>query len=500
VTVIEPLRPAVSPVPLTTLGFFAPGAATGVTLDSRSVRPGDVYVALTGSRTHGARFAAGAVAQGAVAILTDEAGAEQARATGVPVLVDPVPRLRMAEIAAEVYGRPADRLRMLGVTGTNGKTSTVALLEEGLCAAGTVAGSIGTLGFRVAGRQLPTSRTTITTPESPDLQALLAAMEQRGAQAVAMEVSSHALAQDRVAPIVFDVAGFTMLGRDHLEYHHTMEEYFAAKARLFDPARSRHQVIDADDPWGRRLIAHVRALGGDPLTTGAGADADFRIVGHRVAAPPTTVVDLATPAGRIAFPLALPGEFNVRNATIAVAMLTTLGVDVAAALPGISAAQVPGRMQRVVLEDGSPNVVVDFAHTPEAIEASLRALPGRIVAVVGGGGDRDSAKRGPMGAAAARYADVVVVTDDNPRTEDPAGIRAAILEGARHESDTTGRGVRVIECGDRRAAIALALDEAAPGDWVAILGKGHEQGQTVGTEVIPFDDVTVVREAWNKGN
>jgi UDP-N-acetylmuramoyl-L-alanyl-D-glutamate--2,6-diaminopimelate ligase len=476
----------------------APGRVTGVTLDSRAVVAGDLYVALPGARTHGAEFASQAAAAGAVAVLTDPTGAVAAAGAGVPVIVTESPRAEMARIAADVYGRPGERLALYGVTGTNGKTSTAVLLEAGLTAAGIPAASIGTLGLRVSGTAWPMSRTTITTPEAPDLQGLLAAMAELGVTAVAMEVSSHALAQNRVAELTFDVAGFTMLGRDHLDYHHTMEEYFQAKARLFLGGRSRRQVVSVDDDWGRRLADAVRDQGRDVVTTGAAPDADYRIV--EWAADQTsggTTARLSTPRGPLDLRLAVPGEFNVRNAAIAVAMLAEGGVDTEAAVPGIAAAQIPGRMQRVPLQGAAPRVVVDFAHTPEAVAAALRSLSGRVIAVVGSGGDRDPAKRGPMGAAAARHADVVIVTDDNPRTEDPAAIRASVVAGARQEASGLSRRVDVREQGGRRKAIALALDQARPGDWVAILGKGHEQGQTIGTDVIPFDDVTVVRTVWD---
>lgn len=473
---------------------------TGVTLDSRDVLPGDLYVALPGAKTHGAGFALEGVRAGAVAILTDPSGAEQCAEAGVPVIVRERPRLDMAHIAADVYGNPAQRLALYGITGTNGKTSTMCLVEAGLVAAGVVTGSIGTLGFRVAGQDLSASRTTITTPESPDLHALLAVMVERGAEAVVMEVSSHALALDRVEGLIFDVAGFTMLGRDHLEYHRTMEAYFAAKARLFVDGHSRTQVISIDDEWGRRLRDRVRDSGATPVTTGFAADAGYRIEEWETDADSgTSKVTIDAPDGPLEVGLALPGEFNVRNVTTAVAMIRAGGVDLAAALPGIQVAQIRGRMQRVPLAGSAPRVIVDFAHTPEAVAAALRSLPGRVLVVVGSGGDRDPAKRGPIGAAAARFADVVIVTDDNPRTEDPASIRAAVVAGAREEVAGGDRSVEVIEQEGRRNAIALALERAMPGDWVAILGKGHEQGQTVGTSVIPFDDVTVAQTVWDRG-
>lgn len=491
------LRPSCPGIALASVTGVAGPVVTGVSLDSRSVVPGDLYVALPGARAHGSQFAAAAVAAGAVAILTDPAGEAQCRATGVTVVVDPDPRVRMAHIAADVYGRPGDRLTMFGITGTNGKTSTAFLVEAGLQAAGLTVGNLGTVGFRLAGQDLPSNRTTVTTPESPELQALLAVMAERGADAVVMEVSSHALAFDRVEALEFAVAGFTMLGRDHLDYHETMSAYFDAKARLFSRQRSRVAVINADDEWGRLLLRRVRSAGGAAVTTGTGRDATYRLVSWETDEHGVSSVHAATPSGPVEFTVSMLGEFNVRNALTALAMIEQAGVDLAAALPGIAAAQVPGRMQRVRLPGAAPHVVVDFAHTPEAISAALAALPGRRIAVFGCGGERDAEKRPLMGEAAAMGADLVIVTDDNPRGEDPAAIRAAALAGARSGAAPRGRAREVMEVADRGAAIGIALESAAPGDWVAVLGKGHEQGQTVGQEIIPFDDVAAVTAAWN---
>lgn len=489
------LRPSVTPG--TSLAALVPGAAdvpvTGVTLDSRGVRPGDLYVALPGHATHGARFADQAVASGAVAVLTDPAGAALLEGFGVPVAAVADPRAEMARVAAEVYGRPAERFALYGVTGTTGKTSTTFLLAAALAAAGHRVGTIGTIGFAVDGRQLASPRTTVTTPESPDLQALLAYLAEQGADAVAMEVSSHALALHRVDELVFDVAAFTNLGRDHLDFHATQEDYFQAKASLFRDGRCRAAVVNTDDEYGRRLAAELRAGGVRMVTTGT--DGDYRPLGRELSADGTSLVRLGTPAGEREFRLGLLGEFNVRNAATAVAMLDLAGVDLDAALPGFATAFVPGRMQRVDLGEDAPGVVVDFAHTPEAVAAALQALPpGRRIAVLGCGGDRDQAKRGPMGAAAAAGASVVVVTDDNPRSEPPGAIRAAVLAGAREAA--TGTGAEVIDGGARADAIRLALDLAGPGDWVALLGKGHETGQQVADRTIPFDDVAQAAQAW----
>ena len=481
----------------TLLSAILPGAAdvpvTGVSLDSRAIRPGDLYVALPGQATHGARFAAQAVAAGAAAVLTDAAGVGLLAGLGVPVVVVDDPRSRMAGLAAEVYGRPGERLALYGVTGTAGKTSTTFLLAAGLTAAGQRVGTIGTIGFALAGEQLVSGRTTVTTPESPDLQALLAFLVEHGADAVAMEVSSHALALNRVEGLVFDVAGFTNLGRDHLDFHADQEDYFQAKASLFRDGRCRTAVVNIDDPYGVRLAEELRA-GNVPLVT-TGAAGDYRPLAIDLAADGSSSVRLGTPAGERSFALGLLGEFNLRNAATAVAMLDVGGVDLDRAVPGFAEAFVPGRMQRVDLGAGAPGVVVDFAHTPEAVAAALEALPpGRRIAVLGCGGDRDQAKRGPMGAAAANGASVVVVTDDNPRSEAPEAIRAAVLAGAREAAATSG--ARVVDGGARADAIRLALRLSEPGDWVAVLGKGHETGQELADRRVPFDDVVVVSRTW----
>ncbi len=473
---------------------------TGLSVDSRLIRPGDAYVALAGTRTHGIRFAAAALAAGAVVVLTDPDGAADPAAVGLPVAAVSSPRTVMAHWAAEVYGRPAERLTMYGVTGTNGKTTTAALLAAGLAGAGHLAGTIGTLGFRIGDRILDGARTTITTPESVDLHALLAVMRESGADSVAMEVSSHAMVFQRAEAVPFAVAGFTNLGRDHLDFHHTMEAYFRAKAGLFTPDHTAAAVISVDDEWGVRLAAEARTrLPRVETTSFTDPSADW----YTPSVTPTeggSRVDLVHAGRTISFSLGMPGVFNARNAVTCAAMLAVTGVDLDAALPALASARVPGRMQIVTLDGPAPLVVVDFAHTPQAVASALRTLredPGRrrLLAVLGCGGDRDRAKRGPMGEAAARSADVVVVTDDNPRTEAPASIRAQVLDGARRVA-AERPGVDVLDGGDRASALTTALSMAGPGDTVAVLGKGHEQGQIVGDRVIPFDDVEAVRTAW----
>ena len=469
----------------------------GVTLDSRLVVPGDLYVGLPGRHQHGATFAPGAAGAGAVAVLTDHAGREVAVGSGLPVLVSEDPRTAMAGVAAEVYGRPAEHLTMYGITGTNGKTTTSFLLDAALRAAGHRTGNVGTVGFLLDGRPLAATRTTVTTPESPELQALLAHLREQGADSVVMEVSSHALVLGRADAIVFAVAAFTNFGRDHLDFHGDEESYFAAKALLFTPGRARSAVLNVDDPRGRVLLDQVRATPEMEVRTVSltDPDADYTLRSRRVDPEGSTTVVARAAGHDLGFTVGLAGDFNVRNALTALAMVELAGGDVRAAAAGLAAATVPGRMERVLLGPGAPAVVVDFAHTPQAVTAALQALAGRrCVAVLGCGGDRDPDKRELMGAAAAAAAAVVVVTDDNPRSEDPAAIRAQVLAGAR---GAAGRGVEVRDGGDRRSAIRTALTLAGPGDVVAILGKGHETGQEVAGEVLPFADADVAREVWS---
>ncbi|MBF4160620.1 UDP-N-acetylmuramoyl-L-alanyl-D-glutamate--2,6-diaminopimelate ligase [Nocardioides sp. CBS4Y-1] len=466
---------------------------TGVTLSTRRVRPGDLYAALPGARAHGADFADQALASGAVAVFTDPAGAARLP-SGVPALVVEGPRRLLGALSAEVYGHPATRLTTIGVTGTQGKTTTTRLLEGGLAAAGIASAVVGTVGTRIAGVDVETA---LTTPEAPDLQALFAVMVEQGVQACAMEVSSHALVLGRVDGVVFDLACFLNLGRDHLDFHETVEEYYAAKASLFTSRRARRALVNLDDEHGRRLARETDL----PLTTFslAGAladhDADWWVEQVRPA-PSRTDFTLHGPDALTAeagVPLA--GSFNVSNALAAAASAGEAGLDAAAVAAGIATMPgVPGRLESVH-EGQDFEVVVDYAHKPDAVEAAIGALrpltEGRLIVVLGAGGDRDKGKRPVMGEIAGRLADVLVVTDDNPRTEDPAGIRAAVLAGARGVDDSQRADVR--EVGDRRQAIALALALAATGDIVLIAGKGHETGQQVGEVVHPFDDREVAR-------
>ncbi|WP_338036834.1 UDP-N-acetylmuramoyl-L-alanyl-D-glutamate--2,6-diaminopimelate ligase [Nocardioides albidus] len=460
----------------------------GVTLDSRRVQSGDLYAALPGSRAHGSAFTEQAAAAGAAAVLTDPAGAAEASRSGLPVLVVDDPRQVLGAVAALVYGHPAAALRTVGVTGTQGKTTVTRLLDSGLLAAGVRSAVVGTVGTRIAGEEV---RTALTTPEAPDLHGLFARMRELDVTACAMEVSSHALVMGRVDGVVFDVAVFTNLGRDHLDFHADVEDYFAAKATLFTPEHARLGLVCVDDEHGRRLVD----LAPIPVRTYAvGLDADWTVssVDQR---PDGSRFTVHGPGGlTVSAAVPLAGGFNVANALAAVAAAAEAGFDPQQVADGIArSGGVPGRLERIET-DRDLTVVVDYAHKPDAVDAVLRTLRpvtrGRLIVVIGAGGDRDRGKRPVMGAIAAELADLVVVTDDNPRSEDPAAIRAAVLEGAR----TAGAGAEVVEIGDRREAIAAALRSAGPGDVVLVAGKGHESGQEIAGVVHPFDDREVVRE------
>ena len=468
---------------------------TGITLSSARVQHGDLYAALAGSRAHGATYAAGAVDAGAVAVLTDADGAALCADLDVPVLVVEQPRRLLGRVAAHVYGDPARALRLVAVTGTQGKTTTTRLAEAGLQTAGVPAAVVGTVGTRIDGVDVKTS---LTTPEAPDLHALFAVMRERGVRACAMEVSSHALVMGRVDGVVFDVAVFTNLGRDHLDFHTDVEDYFRAKASLFTPERARLGLVNVDDEHGRRLTREATV----PLRTfsSAGADADWTARDLRMT-PGGSSFTVHTPGGD-SFPAEVPlaGDFNVSNALAAIAGFGEAGFDPRAVADGIAASGgVPGRLERV--DAGQEFLaVVDYAHKPDAVTAALSTLrpltTGRLVVVIGAGGDRDRGKRAAMGEIAARLADVLVVTDDNPRTEDPARIREAVLEGARTVPE--GERAEVHEVGDRREAIRLAVSLAGPGDALVVAGKGHETGQEVDGTVYPFDDRDVLREELSR--
>jgi UDP-N-acetylmuramoyl-L-alanyl-D-glutamate--2,6-diaminopimelate ligase len=499
---LRPLAELATVLGVRTSGRDAPGplsvrgpahGVSGVTHDSRRVRPGDLYAALPGSQLHGARFCADAATAGAAAVLTDPDGRELAIRSGLPVFVVADPRSRLGEVASWVYGQPSRQLMLLGVTGTSGKTTTTYLLESGLRAAGRHTGLIGGVQTRIGAAAIDSA---LTTPEATDLQALLAVMVEERVTAAAMEVSSHALALGRVAGTSYDVAVFTNLSQDHLDFHETIDAYFAAKAALFTPAYARAGVVNIDDQHGRMLAADPRI----PLTTysAAGAlSADWRAADIRGGADGSAFRVVGPGGVEADASVALPGRFNVSNALAAIVALVESGVGLGPAVAGVGACSgVPGRLERV--EAGQDfTVLVDYSHKPGAVRAVLGALrpvtPGSVTIVLGCGGDRDRGKRPLMGAAAAELADVAIFTSDNPRSEDPLAILAQMLEGAL-TVPAASRAHVIIEP-DRAAAIGRAVARAVKGDVVLIAGKGHERGQYTGTLVIPFDDREVANQA-----
>ncbi|MGC5168262.1 UDP-N-acetylmuramoyl-L-alanyl-D-glutamate--2,6-diaminopimelate ligase [Luteimicrobium sp. DT211] len=483
---------------------------TGVGADNRTVAPGDLFVALPGAHVHGARFAPDAVARGAVAVLTDAEGARVLAAAGspvpVPVVVVPEPRAVLGALAARAYGEPTARLATFAVTGTNGKTTTTYALDAVLAALGRTTGLVGTVEIRSAGRVVPSA---LTTPEAADLQAMLATMVDDGVEALAMEVSSHALALHRVDGIAYDVAGFTNLSQDHLDFHGTLDAYFAAKAALFTPAHARRGVVvvPADGPgraWALRLLAEATV----PVVP-------LRLPGAQAPGVGWSVRDVTQSADRQAFDLVhddgrrlavgttLPGAFNVANVALALAMVVESGVESAALEAALErtggvAPAVPGRMETVSSGPG-PRVVVDFAHNPDALALALDVLrpttAGRLVVVFGATGERDTAKRAVMGRVAVERADVVVVTDDDPHGEDQAAIRAAVLEGARDALGAGAHDVRLVEVAPRADAIRAAVRDAADEDTVLVAGRGHEVWQEIDGVNHPLDDRVEARAA-----
>ncbi|WP_340538695.1 UDP-N-acetylmuramoyl-L-alanyl-D-glutamate--2,6-diaminopimelate ligase [Nocardioides sp. GXZ039] len=476
---------------------------TGLTLSSLRVAPGDLYAALQGGRVHGADYLQPAIDSGAVAYLTDADGLAHALHVGVdprfPALQVDQPRRVLGALAAWLYGDPAVSMQMIGVTGTQGKTTTTRLLEAGLERAGVRAAVVGTVGTRIAGEDIATS---LTTPEAPDLHALFGVMREADVAVCAMEVSSHALVMGRVDGVVFDVAVFLNLGRDHLDFHRDLEDYYLAKASLFTADRARVALVNLDDEHGRRLAREVTEASELRLTTFALDDetADWRAVDLSLEREGSTFTVLGPGGLRFAAGVPLPGEFNVANALAAIAAAGEAGQDPAAVAEAIrTSAGVPGRLERV--EAGQDFlVVVDYAHKPDAVAAAVETLRpladaggGRVIVVLGAGGDRDPGKRPIMAEIAARLADVLVITDDNPRTEAPAEIRAAMLAGVAPEHRD-----RVVEVGDRRTAIERALGLARTGDVVLIAGKGHETGQEIDGVVHDFDDRDVARGALTR--
>ena len=496
----------------------APGAqapadlsVVGVSVDSSDVGSGELFVALPGFTHHGAQFAPEAVAAGAAAVLTDEAGAAMVGAAlpQVPVLVTDDPRAVAGPVAAEVYHHPAERLTTTAVTGTNGKTTTSYFNDAILTAHLGGCMVAGTVELRVGGLAIESPRTTV---EAPVLQRMMALAVEEGVGAASLEASSHAIVLHRLSGTVVDVAGFTNLQRDHLDFHKTMEAYLDAKARLFTPEYARRGVVCVDDQWGRRLadrieraglipVDRLRAYPADRADGSEAAPADWWVSDAAVSMTDsaTTFVLHGPGSERIEASCPLPGLVNVQNAALALVMSMRAGVPADTAVAALARAHnIPGRMQRITQRDGTRGLcIVDFAHTPDAMELALKAVrqitPGRLIVVFGSDGDRDRGKRPMLGEVAARLADVLIVTDENPRSEDPQSIRAAVLAGVRSvrpdladvEEITTRRG----------DAVRRGVEICGPEDTVIVTGKGHEPFQEVAGEFIRYNDAPVMREA-----
>ncbi len=465
-----------------------PGAdpeITGVAHDSRTAEPGDLFAALPGQRFDGRAFAAQAVARGAVAVVGPEPG-DAAAGASVPWLVAADPRPLLGPLAARVYGHPDEEMILAGVTGTNGKSTVATLIAAILDAAGRPAGFLGTLGYRFGSRTYAGGH---TTPEASDLFRTLRRMRDDGAAAVAMEVSSHALDMGRVAGASFDVAVFTNLTRDHLDYHHDLEEYFAAKRKLFDHLKpGGRAAVNVDDPHGRLLSAEMP----DALTFGEGGDVAARDVELSTAGIRGI---LSTPRGELPFSSALLGRYNLSNLLAAAAAAEALALPHAAIAAAFAAQRpVPGRMEPV--DRGQPfPVYVDYAHTDAALEAALRSARemvgvDRVAVVFGCGGDRDAGKRPLMGKVAGELADLPIATSDNPRSEDPLAILAAVEKGLAASGNARYRLIP-----DRREAIREAIAAAEPGWAVVVAGKGHEREQQIGDKKLPFSDLEEIGKA-----
>lgn len=461
---------------------------SGLALDSRHVRPGDAFFALRGARGHGIEFAANAVQRGARVVVAEAPSTQELGDLGVPVLwIDNLHAL-VGEIASRFFGRPSESMTVIGVTGTNGKTSTVQLLAQALEKLGHRTATIGTLGFGLHGHLQDGER---TTPDAIAIQRLLAQFRREGATHVAMEVSSHALEQGRVAATAFDVAAFTNLTRDHLDYHGSMEAYGAAKAKLFAWPGLKAAVINIDDTFGRALASKLHDTVRHWCVSSVGDERAEIAADTLVTSAEGIAFRLRSPWGRRQVRSRLLGRFNVANLLTVVGCLLALDepyervIDVVESLDPVN-----GRMNRIGGVKELPLVVVDYAHTPDALEQALSALrahcEGRLICVFGCGGERDAGKRPQMGGIAERLADIVIVTDDNPRGEDGDRIVSQVLEGM-------SRTQQAIVLRDRETAIRAALSQAQAGDVVLIAGKGHETYQESADGKRAFDDMAVAR-------
>lgn len=461
---------------------------SGIAYRSDRVQPGDAFFCIVGMKSDGHSFAQDAIDRGAK-VLVVQRKVYLADATEVTEVVVKDTRKAMAAAAANFYDHPSKETALVGITGTNGKTTTTYLVEHIARVAGKRTGVIGTVGVRIGDTQEATAH---TTPESPDLQQLFARMRDERCDVVAMEVSSHALDLERTWGTTFAVTAFSNLTQDHLDYHHTFEAYFEAKARLFSKDYPAKRVICIDDKWGKELLRRCSVAEENVVTTGFDPSAQIHPVDVQYA-PTHTTVTLDVRGTRYTFDYPLVGKFNVENAMCAFGIGLQLGYAPATIVEALEEApQIPGRLERVNAEHtGGVSVFVDYAHTPDALEkavSSIMALtPGRTICVFGCGGDRDASKRPIMGKAALA-ADHAIVTSDNPRTEDPLAIIDDIVSGM------AGAVGRFDVEPDRRAAIALALSQAREGDSVLIAGKGHEDYQLVGDKVLSFDDRVVAAE------
>ena len=461
----------------------------GLAYDSRAVQPGYLFFALPGAKTDGGLYVEEAARRGAVAVVHENGMRLPRELADVAAACA---RRAMADLSAEFYGNPSQKLRIIGVTGTNGKTTTTFMIRDILRAAGTDCGLIGTIQYEFGGRFISAAR---TTPEALDLQRMFFECLQAGGRAVAMEVSSQGLAAERLRGTRFAAAVFTNLSVDHLDFHKTMEAYFEAKKRLFDALpKSAPAVVNVDDPYGRRLAADP-ALAGRLITFGCDPSARVRASDLRLSETGSSFL-AATPWGEMRVELALAGRFNVMNALAAMAVGGALGIpleSMAAAFKKMAA--VPGRLERIEDSKGR-HIFVDYAHTEDALRNVLQTLrenaPGRLICLFGCGGNRDRSKRPRMGAVVSEWADVSVVTSDNPRNEDPQAILAEILVGM-------DRGKPLLVESDRAQAIRAALGAAQAGDTVLLAGKGHEPYQEIAGRMLHFDDREVVREALAEG-
>jgi len=470
----------------------AVGAVTGVSYDSRTVTAGQVFVALRGQHADGTAFARQAIERGAAAIVSEQAAPEGVR---VPWAMVEDARLALAVIATTFYRDPSREMQVIGITGTNGKTTTAYLVASIFEAAGIRCGLLGTVAYRIGD---VVHEATRTTPEAPDVQALLRQMVDEGCGACAMEVSSHALSLRRVDGMTFAAGVFTNLTRDHLDFHADMDEYFRAKRRLFEMLpRDAPSLLNLDDPRGSALID----AGGRPVTYAIGRAADIT-PGPLSFSLDGLTFDVRTPRGTLHVRSTLVGRPNVYNILAAVSTATALDLPFDAIERGVQAlAGVPGRFEMVSGKKDEVTVVVDYAHTDDALrnllETARPLAAGRLITVFGCGGDRDRTKRPLMGAVAGRLSDLIVITSDNPRSEDPNRIIEEIQRGITADTRKDA-GQRLLTIVDRGAAIAKAIELARPGDLVLVAGKGHEKYQVIGDRVLPFDDVAVAREALSR--